>query len=429
MTNSLNQGQQEAADGFFQFLFSDQTEYAISGPGGVGKTHLMSNLIDRTIPQYQQTCQMMGLDAQFDEVFMTATTNKAAEVLSQATQRPTSTIQSLMNLKVKKDWSTGGSKLIKKESWKVHEKKIIFIDECSMIDSQLLSHIHEGTLNCKIVYVGDHCQLAPVKETLSPIYNREIPFFELKEQMRTNNPHLQAINNQLRETVETGVFKPIQIVPGAIDFLDDEGLARELQSFKEQSHDKRVLAYTNARVNAYNDFIRQDVRGLPPEFTEGELLVNNSAIQLRKSMIRVEEELTIGKTSLKTEMVFLEPGVELEVRRMDLISRAGGVFYDVPVPVNRYHFDELVRHYKREKKWSIYFMLTETYPDLRPFDAATVHKAQGSTYDTVYIDLGDISTATRPDMAARMLYVAFSRARSRVFLYGNLASKFGGLII
>jgi ATP-dependent exoDNAse (exonuclease V) alpha subunit len=60
--------------------------------------------------------------------------------------------------------------------------------------------------------------------------------------------------------------------------------------------------------------------------------------------------------------------------------------------------------------------------------AKTVHKSQGSTHDDVYIDLGNISTCHNPNQAARMLYVAFSRARNRVFLFGQLAEKYGGLI-
>ena len=65
--------------------------------------------------------------------------------------------------------------------------------------------------------------------------------------------------------------------------------------------------------------------------------------------------------------------------------------------------------------------------DLRPEDASTVHKSQGSTFDTVFIDLSDLSTCRQPDMAARLLYVAFTRARNRVVLYGKLKDKFGGV--
>src|SRR5690606_25117534 len=94
------------------------------------------------------------------------------------------------------------------------------IDEYSMIDSELKRIIHEGTHKCKIVYVGDHCQLNPVMESKSPIDRFSLPFYELTEPMRNaGQSALIDLCKQLRETVETGVFKPIQIVPGVIDHL------------------------------------------------------------------------------------------------------------------------------------------------------------------------------------------------------------------
>ena len=424
----LNPGQQAAADAFFQFLFSDEKEMIISGPGGTGKTHLMSYLIDQTMPQYFETCKLMGIEPLYDDVRMTATTNKAAEVVAVATSRPTETVHSFLNLKVTDDFATGESKLTKTTAWVVHEDKILFVDECSMIDQSLRAMILEGTHNCKIVYVGDHCQLAPVKETLSPIYRDNLPFYELTEPMRTKDPHLQAVQAQLRHTVETGEFYPIQEVPGVIDHLDDADMQFAINHiFSQQTHESRILAYTNARVMDYNDHIRA-LRGLPAEYTQGEFLVNNSAIRLKNRMLSVEEELTVLNTSSTIDSIAIEPNVILTVRRMTLETRVGDTFTDIMVPTDRAHFAELLKYYRRQKNWNRFFHLKNTYPDLRPRDAATVHKSQGSTYDSVFIDLGNISTCNMANQVARMLYVAFTRPRTRIFLYGELAPKYGGLI-
>ena len=72
--------------------------------------------------------------------------------------------------------------------------------------------------------------------------------------------------------------------------------------------------------------------------------------------------------------------------------------------------------------------MKETFPDLRAKDSCTVHKSQGSTYDTVFVDLGDLSVCRNPADAARLFYVAFSRARNRVVMYGNLAERFGRIV-
>lgn len=431
---TLNPGQRAAADGFFSFLLSQDKEMIISGPGGVGKTYLMGKLIDEVIPEYHNICRMMGKEPEYSGVVMTATTNKAAAVLALATKRPTETIHSFMNLKVQEDYSTGRSKLERTRSWKIHENLIIFVDECSMIDTPLYRMIQEGTHKCKIIYVGDHCQLAPVTEKLSPVYTQNLPFYELTQPMRNaGQPALMEVCQQLRETVEGADFKPIQVVPGVIDLLSDDEMEFALrQTFHRQTLENRVLAYTNEKVTQYTDFIRE-IRGLTGEYLQGEMLVNNQAIRLHGRILSVEEEVEIIQQNEQTEQLWItnENGadVTLEVRHSSLRTRLGGVLTDIPLAVDRAHYAALLKYFSRKKNWHCYFNLKGQVPDLRPRDAATIHKAQGSTHDQVFIDLGDLSTCRQPDVVARLLYVAFTRARNRVFLYGQLAEKYGGLII
>lgn len=424
----LNVGQTEAADGFFAFLL-DQTkrEMGIDGPGGVGKSFLLAHFIDEVIKRYYDMCELMGIKPEFDEVHITATTNKAADVLAVATGRPTQTIQSFMNLKVVEDYSSGRTSLQRTRNWKVHNNKIIFIDECSMIDRSLDQFIYDGTENCKIVYVGDDKQLTPVMGGLSPIYQRGIKFYSLTQPMRTQIPEILSLHEQLRETVATGQFKPIKIVPGIIDYLDDNQMQNELQNtFGQNNPDSRVLCYTNERVLSYNDYVR-DYRKLPADFTVGEVLVNNHACQLPAGMLSTEQQVTVTRIGKRLHIP-MEGGVQLEVQFIDIESSLGTIHNDVPIAVDRNHLSELIKWHARNKNWGTYFELKQGYPDLRMKDASTVYKAQGSTFDTVFVDLWDISKCRNPDQAARSLYVALSRMRKRAFLYGQLADRFGGLI-
>lgn len=427
----LNTGQKAAADAFFDFLLTDDKEFIISGPAGVGKTYLMSYIINETMVHYHKVCELMGMDPKYTEVMMTATTNKAADVLGQATGRPTSTIHSFMNLRVQNDFSTGKQLLSRTKAWEVHKNKIIFIDECSMIDSDLYNMIKEGTFDCKLVYVGDHNQLAPVFEALSPIYRQNAPFYELTEQMRNrNNQALMDVCQQLRETVESGVFNPIHVDGQSVILLDDDEMqARLAEQFVLPIDDStsRVLAYTNKQVNEYNMYLREQ-KNLPDLLTDGEIMINNSAVRIaNKYQLSVEQEVTVidaqGPSSYKVDNEY-----ELPIQRMTLESSFGERIPNVCVPTDREYFDQLVKHYASRKNWERHFFLKENFPDLRPRDAATVHKSQGSTYDSVFIDLANISKVTQSDVAARMLYVAFSRARSKVYLYGNLHKRYGGLV-
>lgn len=424
---TLNQGQQAAADAVFQFLLDDRKEMSISGPGGVGKTFMMQYIIDTVVPRFHETCRLLGYESHLQDLAVTATTNQAAEVLSLATGQDASTIHNFLRLKVKNDYKTGKTTLTKRRDYGTIMNTIVFIDEASMIDSQLYYLIHSTLLNCKIIYLGDHCQLAPVLERLSPVYTNNIEMVELTEPMRNaGQPALIALCNQLRETVETQEFKPIQIVPGVIDYATDEEMEQLVNSeFAEQTDDARILAYTNRRVNDYNGHIRW-LRQLPEEYVVGERLINNSSITLDRQMIRTDQQVTILWLGSK-EIIELEDNGQLEIIHAEL-ALGGLTTARVKLPVDREHFTQLIKHYASKKMWPTHFMLKEGFPDLRPADSSTTHKAQGSSRDTVFIDLSDISTCHNPSTASRMLYVAVSRARKRIIFYGELAQKYGGLV-
>lgn len=425
----LNQGQQEAADAFFKFLLDPtQKEFIISGPAGTGKTYWMGHIIDTVLPQYSNTCKLIGIDPIYTTVALTATTNKASDVLSTATGRPTETIHTFMNLRVSEDYSSGRTNLAKTKKWVVHQNTILFVDEAFTADSNLLRYIREGTHNSKIVWVGDHCQLDPVMEPVSPLLNKGIPFYELTEQMRTNQSALHTLNQQLRNTIETGVFKPIHTVDDVIQWITDDSVMEQViqDEFISIDNQARVLAYTNARVMDFNDHIRT-LRGISDNYVVGEHLICNSAIVNSRMYLGTEEEVTITHLSDKTTLEPITDDIELEVIHATLETNYSGTLQHVPLPVDRDYLTQLIKYFARQKDWINYFKLKNTYPDLRPRDAVTVHKAQGSTFDTVIIDCENLSTCRNPTQAARMLYVAASRARHKVIFYGKLASKYGGI--
>jgi len=50
-----------------------------------------------------------------------------------------------------------------------------------------------------------------------------------------------------------------------------------------------------------------------------------------------------------------------------------------------------------------------------PF-AVTTHKVQGSTYDSVGVNLADMSSAWKLNDQYRMMYVALSRAKNKCYV-------------
>ncbi|AXH72066.1 MAG: AAA domain protein [Podoviridae sp. ctda_1] len=431
-TLALNEGQEKAADAFFAFLMSDQREMIVSGAGGTGKTHLMGYMVDTIMPRYEKMCELVNKKQKYHDVVMTATTNKAAEVLGNSTGRPTGTIHSYLNLKLSEDFSTGVSKLERSKSWKMHSGDVVFVDEASMVNAALHRCIGEANLDCKIVYVGDHCQLAAVGESKPNVFTLGLQQANLTEQMRNSgNPALMNLCNQLRRTVETGVFEPIEIVPGSIDHLSGAAMQHMVDTtFIDPEVDSRILAFTNDRVNQYNGHIR-NLRGLPATFTVGEHLVVNKAYQHAPTvMVSTESEVRIIELYPETTFVEVDndhPDVKLEIQYAAIEDQFGKVLTNVPIIQDTVHRARLMSYFKSTKQWRKYYNLQNNFPDLRQRDASTTHKAQGQTFDTAFIDLTDISRCPNPSMAARLLYVAFSRARHRVFCYGELAPRFGGL--
>ena len=436
ITNGLNQGQKDAADAFFHFLMdSSQKYFIISGPGGTGKTYLMGHLIDQIIPSYIAACNLLGEKPKYDNVQMTAMTNKAAEVLSLATQRPVSTIHSLLELKVKENFKTGVVELIPTTGI-IRRNEIIFIDEASMIDRQIRYYIENHTHNCKIIYVCDDKQLPPVKESLSGIFQQNFHTVTLTEPMRNaTQPALMDICTQFRQTVETDEWFNIQTVPGVIDYATDEEMPKILEElFMDPKNNNRVVCYSNMRVIEFNTYIRE-MKGLPSNHPSvGERLINSSTIVIKAPLsdpkfLQTEEEVEVVELLSEPYETGAGSDPNASMWAMDIkIKNKFSEFLECTVPLDPEHFKNLLSYYGRLKDWKSYFFLKNTYPDLRPRETSTVHKAQGSSFDTVLIDVGNLSACHQSNLAARLFYVAVSRARYRIILYGDLAPKYGAII-
>lgn len=427
---TLNNGQQEAASAFLKFLLNpSETEFIISGPAGTGKTYLMSYITKEVMKQYAKACEVNDISQLYRTIHMTATTNKAAEVLGQAIGQPAQTIHSLFKLRVTNDFKTGKTELKRTNMSRIIENAIIFIDECSFIDAQLFQFIQDLTKNCKIVYVGDDKQLAPVMEKISKIYARELPVYYLTEQMRNSGQQaLMNLSEQMRRTVQTLEFEPIKVFPGVIDHITDvDSLAQFItDNVDDFGNNAKILAYTNNQVITYNNFIRH-VKNKTDKIEPYDRLVSNTAMDLSGGgRLSIEQELSVITVKDDTHIVNAG-GYDIECYDILVADNYGGEHWlTVPLDYDRY-FD-VIKQLGKEKNWFDYFQLKESIPDLRFREACTVHKSQGSTYDYVIIDLEDISKVRQNNDAARMLYVAVTRAKHRIILFGELTQKYGGVI-
>ena len=423
----LNPEQQEASHEFFNFLMGNQKEFRVSGPAGTGKTTLMGYMVGDMLQQYHAACALLGIPSVNFEVHLTATTNKAAEVLANATRQRTNTIHSHLCLRVKDDYKTGKQTLIRRPDWAVKSRQIIVIDEASMVDHNLYREIHKGTDDtCKILYLGDHCQLAPVNEKLSRVYQTKDNSAFLTQPMRNaGQPLLVELSDALRSTVETLQFFDIPAHPGVIDVFTDPQDAFQFiaDHFSQETETSRILGYTNNVVQQYNTHIRA-LRNYPNHFVAGETVLVNSAFEMARGLLlSAQEEVFVIDSDESDQRHRVAMGIDIHSYWIKIKSRNTIDPITFYVPFSFSKVQEALRAAYRAKDFDTYFSLKNTYPDFRQKDAITVYKAQGSTYETVFMDLDDIGTCTHSDQLARMLYVAATRARSRVVIWGALPNR------
>ena len=410
---TLTEDQQKAMNAFQQFLLDPtETVFVLSGYSGCGKSTLVRTLLDK-LPVFMKTAKLINPSQKDYEVALTATTNKAAENLARITGSSATTIHSFLSLRVSTDYKTGVTTLSPR-NWHPVENYLLFIDEASYIDSKLLELIFKLTNKCKIVFVGDPAQLTPVKSSATPVFGANFNGAALTQVVRQaeGNP-IVDLSTKFRHTVNTGEFFSFKPDGHHIQHLNEmdfhEAIINEFARPDWSYADSKILAWTNKKVIAYNQFVRNQVKG-SPDFHVGDYAVCNSYIQLGKTSIKTDELVEITDIAGWTEMF----GVK---GRFFELNRSTNVFF----PRSLEEANARVKKAKAEGDFSLVAHIESGWIDLRAAYACTINKSQGSTFDKVFIDLSDVSRCNSGDQIARMLYVAVSRARSQVFLTGDLA--------
>ena len=434
MSILLSQEQKDALSIFEQWMEAeDQPFMVLAGAAGTGKTTLLRYIV-QVLDANQKLRHMIDPKAKSQHLYFTATTNKAVEVLKNAVQRPTITIHSLLGLSVKKNFQTGREDLRPKRGTepKHFTSGLIVIDEASMIGHSLFNWIRIARQeSCKVLFVGDPYQLAPVLERPTEVFERVTPKVELKEiQRQARNSPIITASHAFRDLLRAGEAPSAQnpwpmpqSFPGVLEHLDGPAFQRALEtrylecwkSPFDIKHDAaqriRTLAYTNARVLSYNAHMRQ-LLGFPAEFMPGEWVITNELIEMFGTVIYPNESLI--------QIQSTEPAISSDGIPGYMVYFRKGKIFQAKDPMDRIR---LLKQFQKMKDWKEYFRIKAEYADLRAIHAQTCHKAQGSTYDWVAVDLQDIGRNNRWQEIARLVYVAISRAKDKVYLYGELPYK------
>jgi len=426
----LSQTQEDGLVEMLSFLADpDKSIFVLRGSSGTGKTTLISHFIER-LPGY---CKMLRIgDPNFTEpsLHLTATTNQAAQVLQDKTGLETQTIHSLLGLRIRIDYKTGEERLTPTASAKaiqtVLEGTLILLDEGSMGGKELLKHLYKSMApSTKLIIIGDPAQLPPVKERRSPAFFSNFPQYELQGvERQKKGSSILVFGDQIRKTIETGQFHPIIYNNKDMIHLLGPDFQKQIdQDFIDPgfSENNKILSWRNKRVMQYNNYVRSLYTNSPvPQ--KGEIYINNGVVTGADQSIILGNNVQIRIESAKESFY---GDCQLPVYEVRPTNRTLPTLY-MPQNIDQYEalLKHLAREAKQERNWRKYFKYKNSIADLRPGAALTVHKSQGSTFNNVYVDLGDIGKCGNWNEVARMLYVAVTRASNKVYFTGLLPEKY-----
>lgn len=424
--STLNTDQEIALDKLISFATkSDERFFILEGPAGVGKTYLL-NHFSQAVKDYFAAVQFLTGATETKEmcpIIPTATTNPAAEKLLIA-DTPASTIHSFLELIIKTDYQTGQTNLVPRprSGGPIHEPFLVIVDEASYIDDTLLGYMESRThKDTKFILMGDDCQLVSPKLNVAPAFTKGYQMHSLNTQVRQDpNSALAALCLNLRQSVKSNAIKPFDLVPGQIEHIADHSQWLNLAGIEMTdpswiATESRILAWRNRTVNYYNGLILSAIKGDPIPYS-GQYMISNRPVFLPNGHQTVSNN---GMVLIKDVV----PTTEESYPGYDITYIFRNAYYRGFMPADHNAHAALKKIGLQEQKANLVRKAMEEWLDFRPAYASTVDKAQGSTYDRVFVNLSDIAACNSYTRVLRMVYTAVSRAKSTVYFHGDLNGK------
>lgn len=348
----------------------------ITGGPGTGKTSIQKAILDiyrRQNPGGRIVC--------------CAPTGRAARRMEQSTGHPASTVHKALGLIAGDDGQYG-----EPESF---DADLVLIDEVSMLDIYLAKHVLRSVpKGCQLVLIGDADQLPSVEPgaVLSEIIKSDvIPVVRLDRVHRQNAGSRIATNAKLIRhgnlSLEYGTD---------FQFLDSSSIAESAEKI-EKLYLQEIAKYgvdnvallspyrqkTETGVAALNERIRKDVN--PQDPTKG--------------------EITLGKKTFRTGDKVMQIKNHEDVNNGDIgyITDISGIGNDAVVCID-FGDGRNVEYDASELN-----MLDLGY-------ASTIHKSQGSEYQSVIINL---QCAHSIMLVRPLIYTAITRAKKQVIIVGE----------
>lgn len=441
---------------------------ALIGSAGTGKTYLLKALL--------KNCNLS-----YSVIGLSAPSHKACRVLrSSIAEVPckVNTVQSDFGLRLNFDiekFDINNPPFDPKGAIKVDKYSLYIIDEASMVNKGLLRFIekHLKKYHCKIIYCGDESQLSPIGEARSEAFygvktckltqivrqDDDNPIRNLLDMLRYDIKHktysfINYITNH-KEAFDTGYTKGFKVLSSNDFEAEVEKQFNDEQITKNTDY-VRVIAYTNKAVGAWNKLVRNSIIKDADKsvITKNDLFTSYVTIvdDFNSPIIRNSEDYIVYDVVNYTHPQYQIKGFMVKFQAIHggevtsplfVIDHADKYSLQMYCHLSQELIDDAKRASKQAKagKWKAYYKFKESClllinigdrsgnvlfsRDLDYGFSLTAHKSQGSTYDTVMVDVNDIvydkygNAYTNAVDVNKRLYVACSRCRNKLIIrYG-----------
>jgi len=392
--------------------------FLIKGFAGTGKSTL---------------CSVFLSELPSDKVRLSATTHKAVAVLHDKCRElgldiHTCTIYNMLHLVPQQMGDKTRLRQIGEPQ--LDGIELIVIDECSMISRELWNFLQDLPFekNIKLLFMGDPAQLPPIHETLSPTFSipQHCSLTEIFRQEK-NNPILDY-SLKLRHAQNNPALElPLPIAGDTIHLFQNEQTWQSdlIQSYHHDPqghypHQLQILAWTNRRVDKWNSLVQRNIfptkRG---PFSTTQPLILTSPI-IKGGWSTPQQLIMANNESVRVIASRPLPWRGLTLWELDLRSTEGHAATIIYIAPEQKELVDLEchkwaqeRHAKVDgtaliEKWR------QRCVGVQPSAALTVHRSQGSSFNTVYLDLPSILQCKDRQQCLQLLYVAVTRAKNQL---------------
>lgn len=355
----------------------------ITGGPGTGKTTIIKAICELYKRLYKVT-----QDTLCKEVALLAPTGRASKRISESTYLPATTIHRFLK------WNKDNNHFAVNE-YNKSEAKVVIIDEFSMVDTYLFSHLLNGLrYDTKIILVGDYHQLpsvGPGQLLKDMIESNSLNVVELKELYRqASNSNIislayQINKNELDSTIfnkqEDLSFLPIPA------FSLKEKIVEIASIYQNNLSSFQVLAPMYKGINGI-DLLNVSLQEVfnPKDKNKKEILINNVLFR--------EQDKVIQLSNMPDENVF-----------------NGDIGYIESI-INEGSKKEIIIDFDGN---SVRYTASN-FNKFKHAYAISIHKSQGSEFDTVVIPI--VKTYGKM-LYRKLIYTAVTRVKKKLYLIGE----------